>query len=331
MARDFYFSQKQLLNVIELQTQIIKLGTDVHAIMKLLVEDIQNLTNATASALTLLEDDYIVCHAVSKNVQSYIGKRFHLNDGLAGYAIKNKKLIYSMDYQGDDRVNINIRKTMSFESIVVLPLFFQEQAVGVYLLFSNQKDAFSKQDLQLLNLLSDTISAALYQSIKLEKQIKLASMDYLTGLNTRAILSEYFEKNNHQHAGLLMIDMNDLKFINDHYGHRAGDLALIEVGKRLKRQIRKDDLIVRLGGDEFAVFLANIHTADAIQLLINRFIQVCSEAFYYKNQAINISISVGYALYPKDGKQLTTLMEVADQHMYNNKRHRKHSKNLIQE
>jgi diguanylate cyclase (GGDEF)-like protein len=326
MPREASFSKQQLLYIINLQTQIIQLGTDVNAIMHLLVNHAGYLKNSTAMAITLIEQQQVVCHAASQNLRYCKGKIFNLNDGLSGIAISTRQRTYSADYQQDPRIHPELRALTPYASLAVLPLFFNDMPIGTYLIFSDQHNAFSDLELQLLDLLSATIATALHHSIKVNQQIQMATQDYLTGIQTRAALVECFEhmlQLQQQRATILIIDMNDLKTINDQYGHQAGDLALIEVAQRLKHHIRKEDLIVRLGGDEFAIFLSNVDQLNLIQHTIDRLMSSCANGFIYKQQQIDIHISIGYACYPQDGQHLSTLMECADLRMYQHKRQAK--------
>ena len=120
-----------------------------------------------------------------------------------------------------------------------------------------------------------------------------------------------------------MIDMDGLKPINDHYGHRLGNEALKEIAKRIDGSTRKEDLVARLGGDEFAVILTSVADQELAKNAMNRIVEACGLPFVFENIKLNMGASVGLALFPENAIELNQLIEFADLKMYENKRARK--------
>jgi len=159
------------------------------------------------------------------------------------------------------------------------------------------------------------------------KDIKLESnKEPLTGLYNRKFLHNYIEKawikNRREHVSfvLIFIDLDNFKPINDNFGHEEGDKVLKEIANILKESFRENDFIVRLGGDEFVVLitLQNNHIND-----IKKIIDSLRKRVEDKLNKYNLSFSYGVAIYPKDGKDLSTLLEKADIRMYEEKKKRK--------
>jgi diguanylate cyclase (GGDEF)-like protein len=116
--------------------------------------------------------------------------------------------------------------------------------------------------------------------------------------------------------GLIYLDLDHFKEINDLYGHRVGDLFLQEVAERMKRQLRSVDTLARIGGDEFAALLPQVHSRADVEEVALRLEQCFDEPFTAKDITIHGSVSVGIALYPKDAATKDLLFHAADTAMY---------------
>jgi len=122
--------------------------------------------------------------------------------------------------------------------------------------------------------------------------------------------------------GLVYIDLNDFKQVNDRFGHQAGDLYLQRVAERMKHQLRPGDMLARLGGDEFGVLIPIVHSRNEAEEIARRLEQCFNEPFEVKNQIVRGSASIGIALFPTDGVTDDGLMSIADAAMYVEKRMR---------
>ncbi len=156
-----------------------------------------------------------------------------------------------------------------------------------------------------------------------------AEADALTGLPNRATFTQRLQQAVERAAerggmlGLMFVDADRFKAINDTYGHAVGDRVLVEIGQRLQRALRESDLVARLGGDEFAVLLEPLsEPADAA--LVARKIEAQMERPLplETGPAIVPRVSIGLAFYPGDGADAAALLQRADQLMYDVKRGR---------
>lgn len=189
-----------------------------------------------------------------------------------------------------------------------------------------------KIQIQLLKNLLEKITNEYDELIKEQEhelnEIKLESnKDSLTGLYNRKFLYNYIKKmwieeNRRENFSfaLIFIDLDNFKPINDNLGHEEGDKVLKEVANILKENFRKDDFIIRFGGDEF-IILINLqnNNTSSIKKIINSLRKRVEE----KLNKYNLSFSYGIAIYPKDGKNLSTLLTKADKEMYEEKKKRK--------
>lgn len=156
--------------------------------------------------------------------------------------------------------------------------------------------------------------------------------DILTDIHNRFSLEKYLDQQIEQARqdatifGLVYIDLNDFKQVNDVYGHQVGDLYLQEVAVRMKRQLRAGDMLARLGGDEFAVLLPKIRNRSEVVEVAHRLERCLDESFPVEGYVIHGSASVGIALYPEDGTTKDSLLSAADAAMYVNKHVRRESR-----
>jgi diguanylate cyclase (GGDEF)-like protein len=158
-----------------------------------------------------------------------------------------------------------------------------------------------------------------------------SEFDLLTDIHNRFSLETYLDQQIDQTRqsagifGLIYIDLNDFKQVNDVYGHQIGDLYLQEVAMRMKRQLRGLDMLARLGGDEFAVVLPVIHSRKEVEEVAKRLEHSFDEPYPFDGYVLRGSASVGIALYPEDGTSRDNLLSAADAAMYVAKQTNRHA------
>lgn len=150
-----------------------------------------------------------------------------------------------------------------------------------------------------------------------------AFTDNLTGLANRLLLADRFQltlersKRNRAEFALLMVDLNGFKTINDTYGHAAGDQVLRAVAQRLVATVRGSDTVARLGGDEFVLLIESFEDADELVHLGRKLIAAISADITLSDQTrVNVGASVGFALFPRNGTDLDSMLDTADRGMY---------------
>jgi diguanylate cyclase (GGDEF)-like protein len=116
--------------------------------------------------------------------------------------------------------------------------------------------------------------------------------------------------------GLIYVDLDDFKLINDVYGHRIGDLYLQEVSQRMKRQLRTGDILGRLGGDEFAALVSVVNGRADVDDIAQRLDHCFDEPFALEGHMLRGAASLGLAIYPNDGATSDSLLSAADAAMY---------------
>ena len=155
---------------------------------------------------------------------------------------------------------------------------------------------------------------------------RLALLDPLTGLPNRRLLAERIDRaaiaaaRSGQPMGLLLLDVDGFKEINDTLGHDYGDRLLIEVGRRVRGIARETDTVSRLGGDEFAVLMPVLRNVEDAAALARRVLEVFGVAFDLDGITLHVDASIGVALLPDHAEDQLTLMRHADVAMYAAKR-----------
>ncbi len=150
----------------------------------------------------------------------------------------------------------------------------------------------------------------------------LAHHDVLTGLPNRALFADRLQlalaraKRRNTMLAVGYMDLDKFKPVNDTYGHEAGDHLLLEVARRLKSSLRADDSISRFGGDEFAMLLTDISSHNELKELLDRLLSAIAAPYQIDGHYIEISMSVGVTLYPKDNSASDALLSHADNALY---------------
>ena len=154
-----------------------------------------------------------------------------------------------------------------------------------------------------------------------------ANHDGLTGLLNRVGFRQRIDsifamaESGAARMGLLFVDLNGFKDINDLYGHDAGDELIREVARRLQATTRADDSIARFGGDEFAIILTDVEPGDQLRAAEERVRAVFPEVFRLGEVEVSIEASVGSSAFPDDGSTMAELVRHADAAMYVDKAH----------
>ena len=152
----------------------------------------------------------------------------------------------------------------------------------------------------------------------------LASLDPLTKVSNVARFYDemgLMEAQNETFA-VLLVDVDDLKVLNDRYGHQTGSLAIRTVADSLRKVVRTSDCVARFGGDEFVLILKDADRAGA-QVVVNRFRSVLAEEKLPGTPGVEVTVSVGVAMFGEDGTNSEELLAFADEAMYEDKRDRK--------
>lgn len=182
---------------------------------------------------------------------------------------------------------------------------------------------------------------SIYDDVTTEKQAEermqyLAHYDVLTGLPNRSLFTDRLQqaiataKREKTRVALLFIDLDKFKPVNDNFGHDVGDMLLKEVAKRMRYCVRDADTVARLGGDEFVILLPSIEDEQVAIRVAEKILHNINQSFELAGHSINISSSIGVAVYPEHGGDEKLLTKNADLAMYHAKNNGRNNVKLYQ-
>ncbi|MBI3251730.1 MAG: sensor domain-containing diguanylate cyclase [Candidatus Omnitrophica bacterium] len=207
-------------------------------------------------------------------------------------------------------------------SVCASPLVTENKVLGVIRAGAYAPHAFTSDDLRFLDILSGLGAVTLRNLLLLEKMEELAIRDGLTGL----FLNRYFQERlageiqRAHHSGsvfsLLLLDIDFFKNYNDEYGHSAGDLVLKSVAGLVAKCLEHGDLAARYGGEEFVVLLPGRSKSQALEAAETIRREVEQNRFFLRRVEGRVTVSVGAAAFPGDGRTPEELMETVDKRLY---------------
>lgn len=207
-------------------------------------------------------------------------------------------------------------------SWLAIPLASQKRVLGALVVKSHRNASYTEKDKELLQFVSTQVALAVERRQLYAELLRMAQYDELTGLPNRRLFHDRAEvalagsRRGYGRVGLLYIDIDNFKQINDDLGHAVGDLLLQEMARRLKRCVREVDTVTRLGGDEFAVLLERIQSPGDAGIVVAKIRTVLGQPANMEGRLLKMSPSIGTALYPDHGSEVGQLLRHADQAMY---------------
>lgn len=285
---------------------------EIDRIADVCIKSIPALVNARFASLYILDETSNILHLYKHNHPFLINKIVSLNQTptpLMVMAVQSKEIILVPDIDTHKKPIIRKSQRMFAENYrtkncAIVPLICQDRVVGVLNLSDKMDcDRFRSGDIALIELFSQLVGASIGNIKLFEKIQRQATTDGLTGLVNHRTFYEILEKElwrSRRYGGrisLIMVDVDNLKNINDAYGHRAGDKAIREISRRIKECIRQIDTAARYGGDEFAVILLNTSLEDAIIVAQRMVDAVANSQTTWQKEQIPLSISVGLGQY----------------------------------
>jgi diguanylate cyclase (GGDEF)-like protein len=198
---------------------------------------------------------------------------------------------------------------------------FSDQSLAVEAVQNGAQDYLVKGQGQP-ELLARSIRYAIERKRAEERLTHLAQYDQLTGLVNRTLFRDRLihamarSKRLQQPMGLMLLDLDRFKSVNDTMGHDAGDQILKAVADRLRECVREVDTVARMGGDEFTIILEALSHEDDITTVAQRITKSLTEPFPLQNQRVSIGVSIGITVYPLDDHEIDDLLRHADAAMY---------------
>jgi diguanylate cyclase (GGDEF)-like protein len=208
---------------------------------------------------------------------------------------------------------------------LAVPLRARNRTLGA-LLLTGPQGAFDASSRRVLEILANQAAATLSLIQDRERQRQLAVRDALTGLYNRRAFNELLaaaianeDRRGEGRLGLVMLDVDHFKKLNDTYGHPAGDAALRSLARLLGQHLRKGDQAARFGGEEFVVILPGSEEERSLQAAERLRTALSKHRFVHEGARIPLTASFGVAVWPADGREPEALLAAADRGLYSAK------------
>ncbi|MBN2039175.1 MAG: GGDEF domain-containing protein [Spirochaetes bacterium] len=229
------------------------------------------------------------------------------------YVLNNAARNKFLSREIDNILNINSAH------MIFYPVYFQDDFVGlIEIVRENKKNKFNELDQKFLKILLNFCSSLFSNIYLYEWAIRDTLTDCFAMTYFNKALDEYilYEKRYNETFCILMLDIDDFKKINDTYGHPAGDKAILFFVEMIRKVTRNNDLLGRYGGDEFCLILRKCTLKGAKCTAARILLELSNTKLSLKNEKINLSTSIGIAIYGKHGEDRKTLIESADTALY---------------
>ena len=267
-------------------------------------------------------------YVCGENLRLFNSLEIPVGQGLSGWVVENNKAILNGNPSVEAGYLNDPTKYSTLRSALAVPLDGVNGVLGVLALYRAERDAFSKENLRILQAISSKVALAIENALSQRLLETSITTDYLTNLpNARSLfLSLDHEVSRAGRTGtslaVVVADLDGFKQINDRFGHLAGNRVLRIVANGLREYCGPNDYLARLGGDEFVMLIPDNGDED-LELKIERMRAVARKAGEATPEPSALSISVGIANFPRDGTDAEQLLAEADRRMYKGKRQRK--------
>ena len=250
----------RLRAIIKAQSEIVASNLDSAEVARLVTQRAQELTGARAGVIEVPDGNEMVYAVTTGDATPYLGIRLDRDSSLSGMALDLDQVLHCNDTEVDPRIERGAVRRVKARSMIAVPLRHDGEAVGVLKVYSSAPNAFGPEQVETLQLLTESISAQMAHASLFEVKEMESRTDALTGLLNRRAYEERLSieaarstRYNHP-LGLAIFDLDGFKAVNDRLGHSAGDAVLQGVAEAINSSRLTDDAF-RIGGDEFSLLM----------------------------------------------------------------------------
>ncbi len=316
--------ERQYRAITGLLTQPI----DKYGMEDILVPILHNaiqLLNGVVCYIGLFDDageNFTIHHGIGID-QAWLMKPRPARVGMKWQVYTTGEIFYVKDYRISPNRNKDTCLDASTSSVIMAPLKQAGKVNGVFAVcWLDDVHLLSKEDIESLRQFSDLASVALERDTFQKKLSQVAFHDTLTGLPNRASLSLYLEAEMERaRAGeatgvIMFIDIDDLKTVNDNFGHSVGDNVIVAASQYIVAAVGKEAFVSRIGGDEFIVIVPDVNNRERAAQIADKTVQALFKEYEVTNEKIHLSASIGVLLYPVDGDKAEDVLKKTDTAMY---------------
>jgi putative two-component system response regulator len=246
---------------------------------------------------------------------------FEKSEGAWGWLVNNRKFLLKNTPVDDPRLASMVTGGKSILNFLFVPALIGPELVG-HIALANANRDYNQHDLEFVEQLTTLFGIAIQHQRNEDRIRKMAYHDPLTGLPNRALFNDRYEvalagaTRNHKKIGLMVLDLDHFKNVNDTLGHGAGDSVLKEFSSKMLNMLRKSDTVMRLGGDEFVIMVNDATEPADIDMIAQKVLEATRRPFILLDHEVRITASIGLSSYPEDGQDLERLLKCADLAMY---------------
>ncbi len=314
--------------LVDLSKALVKPENSIESLSALVLEYAKCLTNSPVGYVGYIDKQ--TNSFVSPAITPEVSKIFNIPEGnigvdefqgLWGWVLENKKPLLSNDPLNDARSEASLNKNASLKHFLSAPAMLGEIIVG-QITVGNAANGYSGKDIQLLERIAILYAIAVQHLWTQEVITHMAYFDEITNFPNRRLFNDrlYVAISNanryRQRLAVMFLDLDGFKEVNDAFGHQTGDQLLREIAYRLNQTVRKSDTIARMGGDEFTVLLTQVEHESNIISVADKILEAVRQPVVLDGNTISITISIGIAQYPDNGKDVNTLLKSADIALY---------------
>jgi diguanylate cyclase (GGDEF)-like protein/putative nucleotidyltransferase with HDIG domain len=298
---------------------------DVQDIVTILVNKVGHIVPFDTCAVYLYDEmnGYSrAAHVAGFNADLLRDRIVSAGEGVVGFALANRLAVNHFDPMLDF-ADIQLPPHVQYRSVAALPLIRDERTFGVLAIYSLDAGRYTEESMRLLDTIARLASDALANAVYHAEARTHAQTDALTGLpNARALYHRFEEeaaraRRTGRPFGVVMLDLDEFKAVNDTFGHKTGDIVLREVGRIIQTQLREYDFLARYAGDEFVAIVHDLNEAQTEDLRERIERAVTGYRLHIRaDKHARVGISVGTANFAQHGETLDQLLVAADQAMY---------------
>ncbi|RIH89238.1 putative diguanylate cyclase YegE [Calidithermus terrae] len=305
-----------------LALELIARGAELEDILEVLVEMLAAQLPEVACAIQVLKSGR-VRFAASTNLPETLRRFFEAGaTGPLGYRVQEGEASAMPDFEQEQRLDDPARQLLlrsGYRSALTLPVTSKEVVLGALTVISPSP---LEPDVRAAHIVADLAAIAVDRQGLIEQLEYQATHDPLTKLPNRMLyqqrLTQAMQRAEEKGrlVGVLYIDLDNFKKVNDTFSHATGDELLRSVARQLAAAVRPGDTVARLGGDEFGVILADLPSVQMAERIARKLGAEVNTSVRIGNRALEVTASIGLALYPRDGTDADALYRYADREMY---------------